>query len=145
MKTLNKRITKAQRISELYARLMALGLSYDESAELLRIERTLHNWAEQECGDGNDHASWAIERDETTGIPFRVVYPHTGQSYRTQIADREGGAIRRLERMFKRHRGLWWYQQTDPRGCALYVGETKDIPSGVLLDSCYSRGIAVTI
>lgn len=53
--------------------LTALGFTADEIAQLRRIERTLHRWAEAECGDSNDFASWSIERAEpvkvTLGIP----------------------------------------------------------------------------
>ena len=46
---------------ELFTRLQALGFTYDEAAQLRRIEMTLQRWAERECGDGS---SWAIERDD---------------------------------------------------------------------------------
>lgn len=53
--------------------LTALGFTAAEIAQLRRIERTLHRWAEAECGDSNDHCSWSIERAEpvkvTLGIP----------------------------------------------------------------------------
>lgn len=81
---------------------------------------TLHRWAEQSCGDSNDYASWAIEREEQTGVPYRCVYPHQGKSYRTRIPDRETGALKRIAEICKRN-GLYFYHQTDPRGCALYV------------------------
>jgi hypothetical protein len=46
---------------ELFARLQAMGFTYEESAQLRRIEMTLQRWAERECGDGSN---WAIERAE---------------------------------------------------------------------------------
>lgn len=49
---------------------------------LRRAELTLHRWSEMKCGDGNDYASWAIERDEKTNKPFWVTYPHNGESRR---------------------------------------------------------------
>lgn len=86
---------------ELFARLQRLGFTYEESAALRRIEMTLQRWAEAECGDGNDHGSWAIERDEATGKPYRVHHHYLhgrGKDYTTRhaIADREVGALRRL-------------------------------------------------
>ena len=140
---------------ELFARLQALGFTYEESAQLRRIEMTLHRWAEQECGDGNDYASWSIERDETTGRPFRCVYPHEGKSRRYPIADREAGALKRLAAIVglrnNRNRqavgnftqDLHAYHQTDPRGCALYLVTRSDIPDGSSIDSIYTRGLAV--
>lgn len=61
-----------------------------------------------------------LERDETTGKPFRCVYPHTGASYKTAIADREAGALRRIAAVCKAL-GINFYHQGDPRGAALYV------------------------
>lgn len=86
---------------ELFARLARLGFTYDESAALRRIEMTLQRWGEAECGDGNDHGSWAIERDEKSGKPFRVHHHYLhgrSKDYVTRhaIADREAGALRRL-------------------------------------------------
>ncbi len=60
--------------------LAELGFSGREIGALRRIQMTLHRWAELEHGDGNDYASWAIERDDETGIPYRCFYPHRGGS-----------------------------------------------------------------
>ncbi len=118
-------------------RLVALGIeaSLQDAATLCRAERTLHTWSEQECGNGNNYASWAIERDETTGKPYMVRYPHTGKTTRTPIADRERGAIKRVGKLCERL-GLHFYHQTDPRGCALYVSRYP------MTDQDYSRAIA---
>ena len=93
----------------------------DTIIALRRCEMTLHRWGELECGDGNDYASWAIERDETTGEPFLVTYPHDGKERRRAIPDREKGALKRVATICKRA-GLHFYHQTDPRGVQLYVG-----------------------
>lgn len=153
------RDNKFTRQMHLFQRLQALGFTMDECQALRRIEMTLHRWAEQECGDGNDYASWAIERDETTGKPYRCVYPHQGKMHRTAIADREAGALKRLKAILdirnSRENAAYVhktrealphalaYHQTDPRGCALYVVPVDVIPGGVELQSCYSNGIAV--
>ena len=110
-------------------------LTTDEAAALRRAEKTLHRWGEGECGDGNDWASWSIERDETTGLPYRVVYPHNGGPRRTRIPDREKGALARVAALCA-DKGLFYYHQTDPRGCALYISREP------LTDNNYSHGLA---
>lgn len=112
-----------------------ISLSFDDANTLRRAQITLHRWAEQECGDGNDYMSWAIERDESTGLPYRVVYPHKGETRRYRVADREAGALRRVKAICAAH-GLHFFHQTDPRGCALYVSNQP------LTDSAYTNGVA---
>jgi len=113
-----------------------IAADLDEARALRRAEKTLHRWAEMECGDGNDWASWAIERDETTGRPYRCIYPHAGKSSRALIPDRETGALKRVEAVCQ-GLGVYWYHQTDPRGCALYVSAVP------LTDQNYTDGVAV--
>ncbi len=124
------------------ARLSELGFRAVEIEQLLKIERTLQRWSEQECGNSNNHCSWAIERDETTGKPFRVVHPNTGNSYKTPIADREAGALKKLGKIMADHPELVSYHQGDPRGCALYIVRRADL-AGESLDCQYTRGVAV--
>lgn len=113
---------------ELFAKLLEMGFTYEEAFQLRRIEMTLRRWSERECGDGSD---WGIERDETTGKPFNV-YHGEGKSRRYPIADREGGALKRLARITAAYNArhgysdtndafIHAYHQTDPRGCALYL------------------------
>lgn len=135
--------TKNERIARYYASMSALGFTWGEANKIRLIEKTLHRWAELECGDGNDYASWAIERDETTGKPYMVTYPHTGKTRRYRVSDREAGAIRRLEQIMGGHSDLWYYQQTDPRGVALYIGRKSDT-EGLALESYYTRGLAIS-
>ena len=137
-------MTKSERTGALYTRLGNMGFSVAEIGQLLKIERTLHRWAQQECGDGNDFASWSIERDEETGKPFRCVYPHNGKSYRTPIADRERGALKRLGGIMASHPQLVTYHQTDPRGCALYILRESDLGE-CPIEQVYNRGVAVCI
>lgn len=110
---------------------------------LLSAERSLHRWYELECGDGNDYASWSIERDEATEIPYRCVYPHNGEMYKTKIRDGEASAKRRIEATLKPY-GLVALYQGDPRGCALYIATPADIAG---LDPCNAttRGIAICV
>lgn len=105
-------------------------------ATLVRASRTLSRWGELECGNGNDYASWAIERDEVTGKPFLVTHPNKGKSYRRPVPDREAGALRRIAEICKTS-GLHFFHQTDPRGTALYVSNEP------LADSAYTQGVAI--
>ncbi len=111
-----------------------VALTFDQAHTLRRAELTLHRWAELECGDGNDYSSWAIERDEATGKPYFVRYPHNGPSRRSPVADREAGALRRVAKLCA-DAGLYFYHQTDPRGCALYVSNQP------LSADSYNRGV----
>lgn len=115
---------------------LRLGIPYDAAHTLRRAEMVLHRWAELECGDSNDYASWAIERDENTGKPYRTFYPHDGKSTRTLIADREAGALRRVQAVCAKH-GLYYYHQGDPRGASLYIAREP------LNDTNYTRGLTV--
>jgi hypothetical protein len=135
---------------ELFARLAALGFSYDESAELRRIEMTLSRWGERECGDGSD---WAIERDDVTGKPFNA-YHGAGKPRRYPIADRETGALKRARQIVAARnlrqllpngdgKELIAYHQGDCRGCSLYLVRRSDIPESGSIDSFYTRGWAV--
>jgi hypothetical protein len=121
-----------------------LGFTYSETETLRRAEMTLHRWHELECGDGNDYGtSWSIERDETTGKPYMVTHYRDGKTSRRSYPDKEKGALRRISEVLKRKDGLSFYQQGDPRGCALYILRPGDVPDGEDVNAFYSRGIAV--
>lgn len=136
--------TKAEKTERFFAQMSRLGFDYEEANKLRLIEKTLHRWGELECGDGNECASWSIERDEETGTPYLVTHPHQGKSYRRRVADREAGALRRAQQILASHPDLWLFHQTDPRGCALYIGQKSDL-DGLSLGNCYTRGTAVCI
>lgn len=131
---------QAERLVWLSKALEAHGLGHVEINQLLRAERTLHRWAERECGDGSD---WAIERDDETGKPMNV-YHGQGARRAYPIADREAGALRRVKAICDRH-GLGFFHQGDPRGCALYVLRPGDVPRGEPTDAYYTRGIAICL
>ena len=135
--------TSVKRRVEVIRRLQDAGISWEHANALRRISMTLQRWGELECGDGNDYASWAIERDEQTGKPYMVRYPHDGKPRRTPVADREKGALKRLQTIMSHYPNYVAYHQTDPRGAAVYVVRKDDIPEGATLDSYYNRGIAV--
>ena len=114
----------------------------EQANVLRRASLTLSKWAELECGDGNDHGSWAIERDENgEGAPFMVHHHYLhgkGKDYTTRrrIPDRERGALARVAKLCAELR-LNFYHQTDPRGVALYVSGEP------LTDQNYSSGVPI--
>ena len=121
-----------------------LGIDRDDAFALRRIAMTLHRWHERECGDSNDYASFGLERDETTDLPYQVVWPHNSdKARRYRVPDRETGARKRLARIMARYPGLQSYVQGDPRGAALYILRNSDVPQGARVDAYYSRGVAV--
>lgn len=129
----------------LLTNLARLGFTSDEAYALRRIEMTLSKWGEGECGDSNDFCSTMIERDETTGKPFRVIMRHSeppSKARRFAIPDKEAGALKRLAKMMEAHPDLVPYHQGDPRGCCLYICRRSDIGDGDL-SSLYTRGVAV--
>jgi hypothetical protein len=138
--------TKAQLERDTIARRLAdyCGMAYDDAVALRRIEMTLQRWGELECGDGNG----VIERDEKTGVPYwyaanaRYLGANDRRAY-SRIADRERGALKRMAAIMAKYPGVIAYHQGDPRGCAVYVIRSQDVPAGASVDSCYTRGVAV--
>ena len=118
--------------------LTRLGMDMREVDTLLRCEKTLHRWNEEECNG-------TIQRDEKDGQCYRHYGNGTRGPFLTvKIADREAGAIRRVEKICKAH-GLQYYHQGDPRGVALYIIQQGDVPQGATVESCYTNGVAVSI
>lgn len=127
-----------------YNALQSLGFTFDECEKLRRISMTLHRWHELECGNSNDWASWAIERDEETEIPYMVTHHHNRPNpTRYRVADRETGAKKRLDKIIESKPGISAYIQGDPRGAALYILRPGDIPEGKEAASYYNRGICI--
>lgn len=130
-------MTKKQRMLEFYRRFDGIGIAYDDVEALRRIEMTLHRWSENECnGD--------IERDEVTQKTYRT-YGHNGPGpvRRYPTADKEKGALKRLDAIMARYPQFKAYYQGDPRGCSLYLVPVKDLEGGKDIDAYYSRGYAV--
>lgn len=121
---------------EMLRRLERLGISSDDACTLRRISMTLHRWHEMECGIDNG----CVERDETTG---KAYWLNSHSMRRRPIADREAGAMKRLNAIMARYPSLQPYVQGDPRGASLYILRPGDVPEGQSADSYYSRGIAV--
>jgi hypothetical protein len=118
------------------SRLERAGISPDDALALRRIAMALHRWHEMECGIDNG----CIERDETTG---KAYWLNSTTMRRSSIADRETGALKRLDEILKRYPELIYYVQGDPRGAPLYILRPGDVPEGEEMDAYYSRGIAV--
>lgn len=124
---------------ELHDRLLRLSdaITLEDAATLRRAACTLTRWACLECGDSNNYASWSIERDEATDLPYFVTYPHDSNKVcKRCIPDREKGALRRITAICQRL-GLHFYHQTDPRGWPLYL-DKEPLP-----DNNYNRGIGI--
>lgn len=137
---------RSQSRTECIAPLVRAGIELADAFALRRIAMTLHRWHELECDDGNDYASWAIEREneDGTGRPFMVTYPNSIEKPRRHlIADREAGALKRLHDIMARYPSPKSYAQGDPRGAALWILRPGDVPEGERADAYYSRGIAV--
>ena len=143
------RTTKRQRQACFFDMMTRLGFSTDETHTLLKAERALHRWAELECGTGDDRHTVSVERDEQTGKPFRRVqfYSYAGKwvDRSEPCRDMEAAALRRVAAVAAAHPGLSFYQQGDPRGCALYVLRPGDVPDGERAESYYTRGIALCV
>ena len=133
-----KREIKAQRIARFFEAVRSLGFSYEEADTLRLAEKTLHRWAEMECGTENG----CIERNEETGRCYWL-NSHSGNKHR--IRDRETGAKKRVNAIMANHPELVAYFQGDPRGCALYLVRKSDIPEGKSVDAYYTRGFAVCV
>jgi hypothetical protein len=127
--------------------LMRAGIAPEDLQPLRRISMTLRRWFELECGTGTDTVSVSIERDEQTDKPFcRTQYMGAGNKWvdrKSPVADREKGALKRLDVFRAKYPQLVFYVQGDPRGCALYAVPVTSINEGEAVDSIYTRGIAI--
>ena len=129
---------------EMLNRVQDYGISLDDALALRRISMTLQRWHELECGDDTGH----IEQDETSGKWYSVHWnAYTGKEYRYRIADREKGALKRLQVIMERYPDLAAYVQGDPRGAALYIYRRNDpmiADARYGIESVYSSiGVAV--
>lgn len=103
---------------------------------LRRAQMRLHRWAELECGDADNYSSWYITRDKNGKTWKEVQHVRCSQSsYRVPYPDYESGALKRIQTVCAAH-NLYYYHQTDPRGCALYISTEP------LTDINYTNGVA---
>lgn len=125
--------------NEVIQNLVRIGVDVHDAVDLRRIAMTLHRWSELECGDANGNA---VERDDATGKPFMTYDRGNGPRGRYPVADREKGALKRLNAIMLRYPKLVEYVQGDPRGAPLYIC-TKEQIGTADIDSVYNRGVAV--
>lgn len=101
-----------------------------EWAGLKRCQRTLHLWAEKECNgeiqydDDGQARKYGKDRYGCYCVPGAIV------------TDKSESAMEAARMIAAKH-GLAVYNQTDPRGCALYVYNPNDL-KGRRIDECYS-------
>jgi len=114
--------------------LMTAGISLDDAVALRQISMTLHRWFEAECNG-------EIQRDEDTNIPYW--YNTTTGKKIWKVADRETGALKRLNKIMNKYPTLKAYVQGDPRGASLYIIRPNDVPEGKDVEAYYNRGLAV--
>jgi len=119
-------MTATQATESLLASLARRGvtLSFADAETLRRAQCVLRGTAEAMCGTSGPTFSRVLERDPQTGKPFLAYYFHDGRTVRFLVPDREKGSLRRVADVCERN-GLIYYHQTDPRGCALYVGRQE--------------------
>ena len=99
-------------------------------AALKQCQRTLHLWAEKECNG-------EIQYDNDGSA--RRYFPDGYGSFsgKGQIVPDKSEAAMERDRSIAAKHGLSVYNQTDPRGCALYVYSAADL-KGRKIDECYS-------
>lgn len=135
--------TKKMRIADFYNVMQGLGLNHSEIEVLRRAQMTLHRWNELECGSSNDYGtSFCLNRDEESGKPFMEYHYPDGRYRKFPYPDKEKGALNRIKSVLS-GKNLFFFHQTDPRGCALYLLRDGDVPEGREADQYYSRGVAV--
>lgn len=100
-------------------------------AILKQCQRTLHKWAEDECNgiiqydnDGTTPRRYYNDRYDSPTVAGPIV------------PDKSETAMEKARKIAAKH-GLSVYNQTDPRGCALYVYSAADL-NGRKIDECYS-------
>jgi hypothetical protein len=139
--------TKRQRTAAFFDMMSRVGFTTSETETLLKAERALQRWHEMECGTGDDRVSVSVERDEESGKPFRrVQYMGAGGKWidrKEPCRDMEKVAMKRVAGVLEGKAGLSAYIQGDPRGCALYILRSGDVPEGKEPCQYYNRGVAV--
>ncbi len=134
--TIPKRRRGRKSYPECIPGMVRAGLSETDAFAVRRIAMQLHRWHELECGV----ESGGVERDEETG---KCVWYSSFTGRRSPYPDRETPALKRLAAIMTRYPALTPYVQGDPRGAPLYLIREGDVPAGLTVDACYSRGIAV--
>lgn len=106
------------------------SISIENWAALKRCERILHKWAEDCCNHDID------ENEETGIVTARFISPSGYISNPQTIPNKRANAMKRATKIAQAY-GLKVYEQSDPRGCALYVYNPADLGDKEI-DSYYS-------
>lgn len=128
---------EANRLEHLERGLTALGFTSEQIRKLRRASNTLSHWYEAECNG-------EISRDQVSEISYR--YNTFSAKRIRREPDRENGALKTIQEIVgsvPATKVSGYYIQTDPRGAALYILRPGDVPEGIEVDTCYSRGICV--
>jgi len=145
--------------------LMGIGFTRAESESLRLISRTLRRWHERECNGEVQRGEDGIARGYR--VNARFLDPNDPR-YWYKVPDRETGARKRLAAIVERRNAritndsskdaelnihatcaaklsgiVSAYIQGDPRGAALYIMRSGDVPEGGDVGSHYSRGLCV--
>jgi hypothetical protein len=116
--------------------LVNAGINLTDALQLRKISITLHTWHEHECNG-------TIQRDGANGDGKPFWYSDITHKRIGRTADRERGALKRLDKIMSNYPDLTAYVQGDPRGASLYILRAKDVPEGGDIAAYYSRGLAV--
>ncbi len=97
-------------------------------------KREKYIWPVRDCHTtdiNSPEAKRALRREQELNIPGQAYMTYdkgfNGQRGKYRIADRETAAIKRLDAIMLGKGHLWYYIQSDPRGCALYIGKLADM------------------
>ncbi len=97
-------------------------------------KREKYIWPLRDCKTtdiNSPEAKRGLRREKDLNIPGQAYMTYdkgfNGQRGKYPIADRETGAIKRLDTIMLGKGHLWYYIQGDPRGCALYIGRNDDL------------------
>lgn len=109
--------TKAQRAAEVIQNLARYGITATDAQKLRILANAMHRWDEKQCGDVD---GTCIEYDDD-GTCWETWETRVGPRGRRKTVDQSAAHQRRLKRIMARYPELAAYEQTDPRGCALYI------------------------
>lgn len=123
----NRKTRRARKVSD-FAK---LGVVASDFRKLCQLERALHKW-------GEDYCNGDVFLDEETGQAFRH-FKLTDYSPEATLPtdNREVSALASVASVMSAYPALWFFHQSDPRGCALYVGRRKGCDMSAL-DCNYS-------
>ena len=113
------------------------GIRREDYQALCLAEHQMQRWYERECNG-------EIERDEPTdrwplGRPSRWVETDRERWCAGYVRDTEAALMRNVRSLLAPYRPVILHHwQTDPRGCALYIYRSEDVPPPMLISESYS-------